>query len=171
MMFKRHWKKVLLGMIACFVLAQAIRPSLTNPPLSAEPKWDSPRTREFVRRACFDCHSNQTAYPWYSQIAPVRWLLWDHVEEGREHLNFSQPDSDLDVDDMVEAIRSNDMPLWDYRILHPASRLTPREKDSLVVGLLRTFEEEDDSTSPADSASATKERGTTGEREEKEDRD
>jgi hypothetical protein len=167
----RHWKKILLGAGACFLLAQAIRPSLTNPPVRAEPKWDSPRTRELVGRACFDCHSNQTTYPWYSQIAPVRWLLWDHVVEGREHLNFSDPDTDLDVDGMVDAIRSGDMPLWDYRMLHPASRLTPSEKDSLVVGLLRTFEEADDSTSVADTGSAGDSPSPKAPREEKEDRD
>ena len=171
MTFLWHWKRVLLGVAACFLLAQVIRPSLANPPLGVEPKWDSPRTRELARRACFDCHSNQTTYPWYSQVAPVRWLLWDHVKEGREHLNFSQPDSDLDVDDLVDAIRSNEMPLWDYRLLHPASRLSPAEKDSLVVGLLRTFEEEEDSTSAPDSTRVTKGRRNTGEREEKEDRD
>lgn len=171
MMFLRHWKKVMLGAFACFCLAQAIRPSLANPPLSAEPKWDCPRTRELARRACFDCHSNQTTYPWYSQVAPVRWLLWSHVQEGRRHLNFSQPDSDLDVDDLVDAIRSNEMPLWDYRMLHPASSLTPSEKDSLVVGLLRTFEEVEDSTVQPDSTMVTKGPAGPGGREEKEDRD
>jgi len=167
----RLWKPVLWGAIACLCIAQAIRPSLTNPPLSAEPKWDSPRTRELARRACFDCHSNQTAYPWYSQVAPVRWLLWSHVQEGREHLNFSAPDSDLDVDDLVDAIRSNEMPLWDYRMLHPASRLTSAEKDSLVVGLLRTFEDVVDSASESDSSKVTNGPGPAGDREEKEDRD
>jgi hypothetical protein len=91
--------------------------------------------------------------------------------EGREHLNFSDPDTDLDVDGMVDAIRSGDMPLWDYRMLHPASRLTPSEKDSLVVGLLRTFEEADDSTSVADTGSAGDSPSPKAPREEKEDRD
>ena len=142
MKFREHWKTVLLGVVACFVFAQVIRPSLTNPPISNEPRWDSPRTRALVRRACFDCHSNQVTYPWYSQVAPVRWWLWHHVTEGREHLNFSQPDSDLDVEDLVDAIRENEMPTPDYKLMHPAARLTSREKDSLVMGLLRTFQKE-----------------------------
>jgi len=153
MKFRKHWKTVLLGVIACFVFAQVIRPPLTNPPISTEPRWDSPRTRELVRRACFDCHSNQVTYPWYAQVAPVRWWLWHHVSEGREHLNFSQPDSDLDVEDLVEAIRENEMPTPDYKLMHPRARLTASEKDSLVVGLLRTFQEQaaPDSTTRSDS--------------------
>src|ERR1035437_8249212 len=127
-------KRSALGLVGLMVLIQVVRPHLENPSISAEPKWDSPRTRELVQRACFDCHSNQVRYPWYSQVAPVRWLLWNHVQEGREKLNFSQPDSDVDADDIVEAIRSNEMPLWDYSLLHPASRVTPAEKASLAVG-------------------------------------
>src|ERR1035437_6589289 len=174
--FKRMDKTKLLkrsawGLVGMLLLIQVIRPTLGNPSISAEPKWDSPRTRELVQRACFDCHSNQVRYPWYSQVAPVRWLLWNHVQEGREKLNFSQPDSDVDADDIVEAIRSNEMPLWDYSLLHPASRLTPAEKDSLVVGVLRTFGNEADSNSESDSTEVVDKPGRAGEREEKEDRD
>jgi len=154
----RNWKTWALGALCALVVAQFIRPSLVNPTLDAEPKWDSPRTRELVQRACFDCHSNQTRYPWYSQVEPARWLLWDHIRGARRHLNFSDPDSDLDVDDLVDAIRSGDMPLWSYRLLHPAARLTGPEKDSLVVGLLRTFE--NDSDSATDQASRPASPGT-----------
>jgi hypothetical protein len=144
--FRRHWKTILLGAIALAVLAQVVRPSLTNPPLSAEPHWDSPRTRELVVGACFDCHSNRVHYPWYSQVAPVRWWIWHHVTEGREHLNFSEPDSDLDVDDLVDAIRSGEMPTPDYRWMHPRSRLSRAQQDTLVLGLIRTFEPDGDSS-------------------------
>jgi hypothetical protein len=141
----RKWKTWAFAGLGVLVVAQFIRPSLVNPTLDAEPRWDSPRTRELAQRACFDCHSNQTRYPWYSQVEPARWLLWDHIRGARRHLNFSNPDSDLDVNDLVDAIRSGDMPLWSYRLLHPAARLTGPEKDSLVVGLLRTFENDSDS--------------------------
>jgi len=141
----RNWKSWVLVGAGVLVLAQFIRPTLDNPSLEAEPKWDSPRTRELAQRACFDCHSNQTRYPWYAQLEPARWLLWDHIHEARRHLDFSDPDSDLDVNDLVDAIRSGDMPLWSYRLLHPAARLTASEKDSLIVGLLRTFENDSDS--------------------------
>jgi len=171
MTMKRYWKFGLLGVVVCVLLAQAIRPALSNPPLSAEPKWDSPRTRELARRACFDCHSNQATFPWYSQVAPIRWLLWSHVTEAREHLNFSDPDSDVDVDDMVDAIRSGEMPLWDYRLMHPLAQLTPSEKDSLVRGLIRTFENVDESSSDSASKKVGGAPVRAGEREEKEDRD
>jgi mono/diheme cytochrome c family protein len=55
-----------------------------NPPVAAEPTWDTPTTRELARRACFDCHSNETQWPWYSNIAPLSWLIQRDVEEGRD---------------------------------------------------------------------------------------
>ena len=139
MVSRRIRKIVLLVGIAGLTLAQFLRPSLDNPPLSAEPTWDSPRTRELARAACFDCHSNETRYPWYSQVAPVRWWIHYHVADGRRHLNFSQVDPDLDVDALVEVVRADEMPPADYRWMHPAARLTPGQKDSLVAGFLRTF--------------------------------
>ena len=64
----------------------------TNPPVAAEPLWDSPQTRDLAVRACFDCHSNETEWPWYSNVAPISWLVQRDVEEGREELNFSEWD-------------------------------------------------------------------------------
>ena len=61
----------------------------SNPPVTGEPKWDSPQTRTLAVRACFDCHSNETEHPWYSKVAPISWALSDHVESGRSKLNFS----------------------------------------------------------------------------------
>ena len=62
----------------------------TNPPVTAEPAWDSAETRELARRACFDCHSNETAWPSYTSISPASWLAQRHVNEGRRELNFSE---------------------------------------------------------------------------------
>jgi len=62
----------------------------TNPPATGEPPWNSPQTRELIRRACFDCHSNGTVWPWYSNIAPVSWLVRRDVNGGRSHLNFTE---------------------------------------------------------------------------------
>ena len=56
----------------------------TNPPVRKEPEWDAPETRELAARACFDCHSNQTVWPWYSNVAPVSWLVWSDVVAGAE---------------------------------------------------------------------------------------
>lgn len=118
---------------------QFIQLERTNPPVVAEPKWDSPRTRELARRACFDCHSNQTTWPWYSRVAPVSWLVVHHVDEGREHLNFSAVDGGERVAEIAEEIREGGMPTPDYALMHPEARLSPAEKDSLILGLERTF--------------------------------
>lgn len=77
----------LLGFVAVQFLP--IMPH-TNPLTVREPNWDSPQTRELVVRACYDCHSNETKWPWYSNIAPVSWLVVRHVQEGRAALNFSE---------------------------------------------------------------------------------
>jgi hypothetical protein len=61
-----------------------------NPPVQSEPPWDSPDTRALARQACFDCHSNETEWPAYANIAPVSWLVQRDVDEGRAVLNFSE---------------------------------------------------------------------------------
>jgi len=74
-------KKILIGMVLAggivFIAMQLVPygHAHTNPPVTGEPKWDSPQTRELAKRACFDCHSNETDWPWYSNIAPVSWLI------------------------------------------------------------------------------------------------
>lgn len=111
-----------------------------NPPVRQEPKWDSPRTRELVARACFDCHSNETKWPWYSKIAPVSWLVWYDVEEGRKHLNFSEFDrKQKHAEEASTEVMSDEMPLWYYLPLHPEAKLTDDEKLALIDGLDATF--------------------------------
>ncbi len=83
-----------LGVAAIVVVSLAIQlvpygRDHINPPVTSEPKWDSPQTRELAVRACFDCHSNQTIWPWYTSVAPVSWLVQHDVAEGRRSLNFS----------------------------------------------------------------------------------
>lgn len=111
-----------------------------NPPVGAEPSWDSPRTRDLVRKACFDCHSNETRWPWYGTVAPASWLLRHDVLEGRRHLNFSEwHRPQKEADEAAEAVRAEAMPPWFYRPLHPEARLSPDEKEALAAGLERTF--------------------------------
>jgi len=89
---KRRWKIVLGILIVGFVLIQLIPVWLLqrNPPVSAEPNWDSPQTRALAKRACFDCHSNETAWPIYGRIAPISWLVTFDALAGRSALNFSE---------------------------------------------------------------------------------
>ncbi len=110
-----------------------------NPPVTQMVVWDSPETERLVRAACFDCHSNETVWPWYSQIAPVSWLVTRDVNKGRAGLNFSEDaPGDVDVDD-IEWHLYNDMPPVVYLPLHPEANLTDEQKAQLLDGLRATF--------------------------------
>ena len=91
----------------------------TNAPVTAEPAWDRTETRELARRACFDCHSNETSWPWYTTIAPASWLAQRHVNEGRRVLNFSEWDRpQRQAREAVESVREGEMPTRDYLWVH-----------------------------------------------------
>lgn len=109
-----------------------------NPPVIQDAPWDSARTRELAVKACFDCHSNETHWPWYSNIAPISWLTQNNVEEGRDELNFSEWNREQDSDDIVESVVDGEMPPLEYR-LRFWDRISSSEKDELIAGLRRTF--------------------------------
>lgn len=112
----------------------------TNPPVIAEPAWDSPQTRALFFRACADCHSNETKWPWYSNIAPASWLITRDVMQGREEFNVSEwgrPDNE--GDDAAKLVQNGEMPPWFYLPLHPEANLSPAERQQLINGLLATF--------------------------------
>ena len=112
----------------------------TNPPVIAEPTWDSPETRALARQACFDCHSNETVWPAYASVAPVSWLVQHDVDEGRAHLNFSEWDRPQEeADEIAEAVRGGSMPPLQYKPLHPAGRLSDAERDELARGIEQTL--------------------------------
>jgi mono/diheme cytochrome c family protein len=132
----------LLGFGLVFVLAQLVPygHAHTNPRTTAEPPWDSPQTRALVVRACFDCHSNQTIWPWYANLAPASWLLQHDVDEGRERLNFSTWDRpSRDAGEAADTVAEGEMPPWYYLPLHPNAALSPAEQQSLVQGLRNTL--------------------------------
>lgn len=114
----------------------------TNPPVASEPKWDSPATRELARRACFDCHSNETIWPWHSNIAPVSWLIYYDAQKGRRHLNFSdwnRVGKKRSAAKIVKSIQKGEMPTWIYLPAHPEAWLTAAEKQALMDGLLKSL--------------------------------
>ncbi len=107
----------------------------TNPPVTKEPSWDSPQTRDLFHRACFDCHSNTTTWPWYSHVAPVSWLVQRDVNGGRKHLNFTEWDrAQRHAKDVAAEVKTGDMPPWFYLPMHPAAKLTEPEKQALTDG-------------------------------------
>ena len=112
----------------------------TNPPTTQEPAWNSTGTRELFRRACFDCHSNETKWPWYSHVAPVSWLLQRDVNGGRRHLNFSEwSGPQRHAKDVAGQVRQGDMPPWFYLPLHADAKLTELEKQALIDGAEKTL--------------------------------
>ena len=113
-----------------------------NPPVVAEPAWDSPQTRELAVRACYDCHSNETEWPWYSNVAPVSWLVQRDVDEGREELDFSEWNLSQEGDESAETVREGSMPPSQYLLTHPEARLTDAELAALEAGLVGTFGED-----------------------------
>ncbi len=139
-MKRKYW--LLLAIVAIIILIPAILAFAsggpTNPPVERQVNWDSPQTQQLFSRACADCHSNETKWPWYSKIPPVSLLIVDHVNEGREKFNISARDMG-DADEAAEALQEGEMPLRDYQLMHPEARLSPTEKQALIDGLLKTF--------------------------------
>ena len=112
----------------------------TNPPVGAEPTWDSPQTRVLAKQACFDCHSNETEWPWYSNVAPVSWLVQRDVNEGRAMLNFSEWQRRYEeAGEAPEEVLEGEMPPRMYTMMHAHARLSQSDRDRLAQGLARTL--------------------------------
>ncbi len=159
-MRKNMFKKILnwgaVAILGIFVIIQFVPygRAHSNPPVRVEPKWDAPQTRELAKRACFDCHSNETVWPWYSNVAPMSWLVQRDVEKARQQLNFSEWDRpENEAGEAAEQIKKGEMPLWFYVPLHPSAKLSAGEKQALIRGLQATtgdHEEENSETEESD---------------------
>lgn len=137
---KKNLRRAGLAIIAAFALIQFHCPERTNPPsdpanslFAMVPVPEEVRT--VLERSCFDCHSNETRWPWYSTLAPARWIVAADVEEGRAHLNFSEFSQykamrALSKADMIcEQVLNEFMPLPNYLTLHPGARVSQAERD------------------------------------------
>lgn len=134
-------QKVGLGTVAAIVAIQLVPVSRSNPPVTGSVR--APEEVEAVlRRSCFDCHSNETVWPWYARVAPVSWLVARDVKEGREELNFSEwagyaaEDRNETLEDIEEVIDELEMPLPIYIRMHAEARLTDAER-ALLIGWAR----------------------------------
>jgi mono/diheme cytochrome c family protein len=117
----------------------------TNPQVSNEPPWDSQETRNLFFRACRDCHSNETQWPWYASVAPASWLVYHDVQEGRSKFNVSRwGKGKQEADEAAEEVREGEMPPWSYLLAHPEARLSEVEERALIRGLVATFGDERD---------------------------
>jgi len=140
-------KKILLSLLALFVVIQFKTIDRANPPVEAE-LIAGPEVREVLRRACFDCHSNETTWPWYSYVAPVSWLVEHDVEEAREHMNFSDWESysaekqEHKREECWEEVAEGEMPLWFYVPLHWEASLSDDDLDVLKAWAMATPDED-----------------------------
>ncbi len=133
-----------LGVVVLLLLIQLVPYGRdhTNPPVMQEPNWDSPETRALAQVACFDCHSNETVWFWYTNVAPFSWLVQHDVEEGRSKLNFSEwgltNQREEETDEIGETLREGEMPPLLYTFIHANARLSAAEREQLIRGLEAT---------------------------------
>lgn len=135
-------KKILLGLLAVLVIIQFFKPELNQS--AAETSNDvfahyaAPDSlQQMIRTSCYDCHSNNTVYPWYSNIQPVAWWLADHVNEGKKELNFSEfatyapKKADHKMEEVIEMIEKGEMPLKSYTIIHGDAKLSAAQQKAI----------------------------------------
>lgn len=126
-----------LAIVVLLLAMQLFPVERTNPPVGLEVEAPT-EIRSILRKACYDCHSHETHWPWYSYVAPVSWWIVDHVDDGRGDLNFSDwPAFDFEAQklsfhDIEEQITTGEMPLTSYKLLHPPARLDASERRLLV---------------------------------------
>jgi heme-binding protein len=132
---KRVLQVLIIIIAAGIIVAQFVGPVRSNPVTAPSQSADthlqiSPEVRSILIRSCGDCHSNDTRWPWYSNVAPVSWFVIDHVNHGRQHLNFSEWGryTDNESEEMLEHIckevKSGSMPLTSYTSIHKEARLS-----------------------------------------------
>lgn len=137
-------KKIIIALLVVLVIIQFIRPEKN---ISAETVTAGDISKvhsipdnvhQLLIKKCYDCHSNNTAYPWYSNVQPVGWWLAHHVDEGKAELNFSEfstydkKKADHKLEELIEVMDEGTMPLESYTFLHPETKITPEDKNLLV---------------------------------------
>jgi hypothetical protein len=138
------WKKIFLALLFIGVMIQFIRPDMAPVPVDPKQTIEAvlkvpPDIDATLHRACYDCHSNETRWPWYSQISPVSWWLKGHVNDARHALNFSEfaalpKKKQLKrLGDACDQVKSGDMPLKVYLPMHPAAHLTDADRGALCT--------------------------------------
>lgn len=136
-------KKIIFLIIIILIGIQFITIDKTNPPIDSKKDFFAnvnapPELETTIKNACYDCHSHHTKYPWYSDVAPISWLIKEHIRDGRNHLNFSiWPDykerkKAHKIEEAIEVIKSGEMPMKGYVMLHPEAELTHERKMELT---------------------------------------
>lgn len=146
-------QKIGIGLIILFIILQFI-PVVDKPEVIKNNPNDlmnvatvPENIKSILKTSCYNCHSNETKYPWYSNIAPASWFLFDHIKEGREHLNFSDWGSLSKkkrlhkLDETIEMIEENEMPLPSYTLIHSEANLDKNQKEALISWAEEMMEE------------------------------
>ena len=148
-------KKILLygglALLALIVLVQLVPYGRNhrNPAVVKAAAWDSPQTQQLAQRACYDCHSNETKWPWYTNVAPFSWLIQHDVDEGRSRLNFSEcgvprqggeegGEGSESFGESAEVVLEGEMPPRQYTLIHGEARLTDAERQALAQGIMNS---------------------------------
>ena len=130
-------RRGLIGAGAVLLVAQLVPVDRSNPPIQGEVAAPA-GVRAILRRACYDCHSNEVRWPWYGRVAPVSWLLERDVREGRREVNFSVFDQYPEKrrrrkwTEIPEQVEKGEMPPWFYVAVHREARLSESDKAALV---------------------------------------
>jgi len=142
---KKKLKWIFVSLVVVFALLQFTNPARTNPPLPPGEDVSAtnpppPQVAALLHAACYDCHSDETKWPWYSHVAPASWLVVSDVNEGRRHMNLSEWPKDPEraakkMERMSEEIEDNDMPPGKYTLMHPEARLTTDQRKQLMQWL------------------------------------
>lgn len=129
-------RRILIALVVVFLGIQLVPVARTNPPVTATIDVP-PAVHSILVRSCFDCHSNETQWPWYSKVAPVSWLVAKDVREARKKLNFSTWDqynarrAAHKIREIREELEEGAMPLPNYLRMHPLARLSEGEVATL----------------------------------------
>ncbi len=133
---KRGWRNTLIGAGVVAVGIQFVTVRRDNPPVTAN-LVAPPPVEEILRRSCYNCHSNETRWPWYSHVAPVSWFVAHDVHEGRQHMDFSRwgemsPQRQYVLTKEIRKLtEKGDMPLPMYLLMHRSARLSPADHQVL----------------------------------------
>jgi hypothetical protein len=137
------FKFIIAGLIGILVFIQFIPADRSNPPVSADLSA-TPEVKEILKNSCYDCHSNETVWPWYSHVAPVSWLITGDVKDGRRHLNFSEwenlskSDKAKTLSEIREEVEEGEMPLPIYTFMHSDADLT-EDQISIIAEWTKTI--------------------------------
>ncbi|MDY3547821.1 heme-binding domain-containing protein [Riemerella anatipestifer] len=154
-------KKVALALLAAGVIIQFFQIDKTNPAVDKgmdfiQIKKVPESTANLLRNACYDCHSNETQYPWYTNVQPVAWFVKEHINDGRKHLNFStfatysHEKQNRKIEESIEEIEKGGMPLKSYLLAHSEAKLSDEQKQELLNFLKQSIGKTSDTSTDGD---------------------